>query len=691
MYKQSLFFTLFRLLIWLAILGFMAMLYWSSLLVEENLKEVKHSLKAIGKHVNDLRSMPRATEKAVSENDELHTYKQRLHINPELPNLLTEDHFYVDTLPKLLGKDFVVQGTLRESYMGKPDNLHPFSGWAPVQEWIGLCSGSLARGHVGKYETFAPSMAIKVEGRPVEGSDSPEYWVHLREDVFWQPLDPKTLPSSIKLSDHFFKKHPVTSYDYKLLYDAVMNPFITEPQAISLRLFYSDIEEFRIVDDLTFVVRWKSYPVIDEDGKTKNLSRYLSKSVTLGLFPLASFLYKYFPDGRKIVEEDNSESYRTNSIWAQNFAVHWAKNVIPSCGAWIFDGITERMVRFRRNPDHFEPLDALVESLEIQFKESADTAWQAFKSGGIDFLKLLPDQLLEFKHFLASEAYQSRKSSSEVKHIEYVERLYSYIGWNELRPFFSSSKVRRALTMAVDRKRIINQNLNGLGIEITGTFFRYSPNYDTSIEPLPYDPEQAKRLLEEEGWFDTEGDGILRKTVDGKKIPFEFTIIYYTKNSLVKSVVENIITSLKEIGIRATPRGVDIADLSAIFDDKNFDAYQLSWTLGSPPEDPKQLWHSSGAKEKGSSNAIGFQNAEVDQIVDQLTYEYDPEKRLALYHRFDKILYEEMPYLFLYTPKFILAYRDYVQNVFIPAERQDLIPGANVAEPITSLFWIKKD
>jgi peptide/nickel transport system substrate-binding protein len=116
----------------------------------------------------------------------------------------------------------------------------------------------------------------------------------------------------------------------------------------------------------------------------------------------------------------------------------------------------------------------------------------------------------------------------------------------------------------------------------------------------------------------------------------------------------------------------------------------MGWALGTPPENPRQLWHSMGAKQKGSSNAVGFANAEADSIIEALDYEYEAEDRARLYHRFHEILHEEQPYTFLYTPKSVFLYRDYVQNVFIPAERQDLIPGASWAEPASEVFWLKE-
>ena len=134
---------------------------------------------------------------------------------------------------------------------------------------------------------------------------------------------------------------------------------------------------------------------------------------------------------------------------------------------------------------------------------------------------------------------------------------------------------------------------------------------------------------------------------------------------------------------------MDVADLSAAFEDKSFEAFFFIWGLGSPPEDPEQLWHSSLAKVKGSSNAIGFQNAQADAIIEKLKIEYDENARTKLYHEFDQIIHEEAPYTFLYMPKTSLLYRQYLQNVFVPADRQDIIPGADVEEPDSNIFWIK--
>lgn len=696
-----------RLFLLLGLFALMCMLYWSSLLIEDDLLKVKreiHGLKtdltslkadlgaSKGEIIRTLQGLgnlehPTGTKNASAKDEN----KERGQIDQKIPNLLQEDPFYSETLPKLLGAGFKPQGVFHDATIGKPDDLHPFNNWAHISTWLSLCGTTLARMEFGKYETFAPNMAIKIEERKRKDKDVPEYWVHLRDGVYWQPLNERMFPGKVKLADVFLKKHQVTAHDYKFYFDAVMNVHVQKPGAVALRNYIGDIEEIEVIDDLTFVVRWKPHR-ITVDGKEVEKIKYIAKLWTGSLSPLPGFVYKYFADGTKIVEDDQDpNTYRTNSVWAQNFSEHWAKNVIVSCGAWIFVEMTDREINFRRNPEHFFPLDALAQGMVFEFKNSPDTIWQEFQTNRLDSYLLIPQQMLEYKNFLNSDVYkQQEQKGDSIRQMEYNDRAYIYIGWNMTKPYFKSQKIRQAMTMAIDRNRIIEQYLNGLGIPITGPFYPFSPSYDQSIKPWPYDPGQAKELLQEEGWFDRDGDGIVDNIISGKKVPFEFKLTYYVKNPTTKVICEYIATALKEIGVRCILKGVDLTDLSASFDDKGFDALCLGWALSTPPEDPRQLWYSSGAKEPGSSNAVGFQNKEADAIIDRLDFESDPSARIQLYHRFQQIIYEEQPYTFLYAPKRVLLYRNYVQNVFIPAQRQDLVPGANVAEPASSVYWLKE-
>lgn len=689
-------FSLLRFLFGLGLVIILGMIYWSSILQEKDLKSLQKQVIELTKEVKGVRleaqklktrSLTQSNQEGVSKEQ----ISSRSWIDPQYPNQLVEDPFDQVTLPEILGKDFIPQGIRREALLGKPEHLHPFNGFHDVANMTSMCSGSVAQLQFGKYETLSPSMAIKVEARPIpEAPTAVEYWVHLRENLYWQPLAQEHFPDGLQLSPHFLQKHPVTANDFKFFYDAIMNPNISEPKAASLRNYYSDIEELRVIDPLTFVVRWKRQLTSSSESGEIPKIKYTALGLTGSLQPLPEFVFKYFADGQKILDDDQDpDTYRYNSVWAQNFSHHFAKNIIVSCGPWIFNGMNEEGIKFKRNPDYFDPYAVLVEGLHYTFKESFDAIWQDFKAGKIDLCVLAPNQLAEMETFLKSDVYKEQvKKGLKINELDFVDKSFYYIGWNEATPYFSSQKARLAMTLAIDRKRIIEQNLNNMGVTITGPLFCYSPAYDSSIQGWPYDPLEAQKLLDEEGWIDINGDGIRDKMIDGKRVPFRFSLVYYAKNVSTKVICEYIATALKDIGVDCQLRGLDVTDLSHAFEDKDFDAVYMGWTLGTPPEDPRQLWHSSGAKEKGSSNAIGFMNTEVDHIIDELNYEYDKEKRNLLYHRFHQIIHEEAPYSFLYSPKRRLLSRNYVKNLFIPRDRQDLVPGADIPEPDFRVIYL---
>lgn len=730
---------IFRFLIGLGLFVFMMMLYWSSELLERDVKyltayteKMKEDLESSrvemqllknevvkiilddqkndqkllegifhnAKNIERLESNPQRVSAYMPQSDNKPSAapisltfsdtetKDRPFIDPKLANLLTKDEFKSEILPSLLGQNFKATGVRRGATVGRPPDLHPFRNEATVQNLVDLCQSSLAQMHVGKYETMAPSFAIKIEERENEKTQEKEFWVHLRRGLTWQPLNPKNFPADFYLHPWFLKKHPVTAHDFKFYVDAVQNTAVES--AAPYRNYWGDIKEIEVKDKETFVVRWKGEKT-QKGGEEKLRVRYLAKSLTGSLKPLPCFVYKYFPDGRKIIEDDAAiDSYQTNSVWGQNFENHWAKGVIVSCGPWVFDSINDERVVFKRNKAFFDPLAVLVDSMEISFKSTPDSIWQDYKLGELDTYSLLPDQLVELEEFEQSSEYlQQKKQGMGIHRLDYLRRAYNYLGWNQATHYFADKKVRLAMTHAIDRKRIIEQNLNGMGMEISGPFFINSPSNDANILPHKFDQEKARALLEEAGWYDQDGDGIRDKMIEGKLVPFSFNLCYYVKNPVTKINCEYVATALKEIGVQCNLNGLDISDLSSKFSEKSFDAIYFGWALGSPPETPRQLWHSKGAKESGSSNAIGFSNQEADEIIDALDFEFDLAKRQELYHRFHQIIHEEAPYTFLYTSKTSFLYRDYLQNVFIPSQRQDLIPGANVAEPQSELFWIK--
>lgn len=679
-----------------AVVTSLGFLYWSSNLLEKDIKFLKKDLSLLQEDLKEVLRIVRQKSLPMSGSVPASTLlNQESTAIPcsSYENLLIPDPYVEATLPSLLEENFTPKGVLRTAYVGKPDNLSPFNGFESVANLYDLCVAPLAQAHVGKYEVYAPCLASRIEEHLAQdGSGCKEFHVYLRKDVFWAPINPNLFPKHVKIADVFLQPHPVTAHDFKFYYDAVMNPYTAEMRAVSLRSYFEDIVAFKVEDDYKFIVRWRAHPVSDENGVEENKVLYSSFFNTLGLAPLPCFVYQYFANGEKIIENDEDvDTYRKNSVWAQNFASHWAYNYIVSCGPYYFAGMDDEKLTFVRNPDYFDPYAALVEKRYIYIKESSDSIFQDFKSGKLDIVSLPPNQVENLAGFMKSSAYAKQVAKGGIIHeLVSADRSYSYIGWNCQTLFFRDKKVRQAMNMLIDRNRIIDECLDGRGYIVSGPFSLHSPSYNKEVEGWYYSVEEAARILEDAGWVDLDGDGIREKVIDGVVVPFRFRLSYFVKSATARIIAEQIATSCKEVGIDCLLLGLDMADFSRSFEEKTFDALFAGWCLGSPPEDPRAIWHSAEAQEKGSANAIGFQNSEVDQLIDQLSYEYDVDKRRALYHRFHEIVHEDAPYAFLFSRSYSTLYKDYVKNVFIPMQRTDLIPGAQDEKVNLSRVWIDR-
>ena len=112
-------------------------------------------------------------------------------------------------------------------------------------------------------------------------------------------------------------------------------------------------------------------------------------------------------------------------------------------------------------------------------------------------------------------------------------------------------------------------------------------------------------------------------------------------------------------------------------DKRDFDSVIMGWQM--PPDpDPYQIWHSSQA-DKGS-NYVGFLNPEADKLIEDARVTFDTAERIRLYHRFQEILMDEQPYLFMLAPKALLAADKRIQGIrshpFGMDEREWFVPKA---------------
>ena len=269
-------------------------------------------------------------------------------------------------------------------------------------------------------------------------------------------------------------------------------------------------------------------------------------------------------------------------------------------------------------------------------------------------MRIIPDLLTQEMEFYAGTLDTYNVQPHQVKRLKEDPRFqsfsgtsfgYSYIGYNMKRPPFDDVRVRKALGMAIDVKKIIDYVLYSQGEDITGPFVKQTDYYDHQIPPLPYDPEGALRLLREAG-YERNKDGWLEK--NGKLL--QFTLISNSGNDIRKAILAIAQDAWKQIGINVR---TDLLEWSVFIqervDKRDFDALVLGWVMGIDP-DLYQIWHSSQTHPY-QLNFVSFKNKEADDLIVKIRREYDHEKQVAYCHALHKIIAREQPYTFLYVGK----------------------------------------
>ncbi|HXI02221.1 MAG TPA: ABC transporter substrate-binding protein [Candidatus Saccharimonadales bacterium] len=234
--------------------------------------------------------------------------------------------------------------------------------------------------------------------------------------------------------------------------------------------------------------------------------------------------------------------------------------------------------------------------------------------------------------------------------IHYPAPMLDFILWNtrEKPGLFVDARVRRAFSLAFDRKGYIDHVTEGQDIPAVSTFLPTVWAHDPNIAPLPYDPAAAARLLAEAGWKDRDGDGIL----DTPAGPASFTLLFYSGLPVAEKIATLVKESLEPLGVRVGLQGLDFPSLRERVRGHSFDAAVYRWTMDVDP-DPYDFFHSSQAE--SGQNYGGYSNPEVDRLSEEGRRTLDLAGRAAIYHDLEKILREEQPYTFISHPTTALA------------------------------------
>lgn len=323
------------------------------------------------------------------------------------------------------------------------------------------------------------------------------------------------------------------------------------------------------------------------------------------------------------------------------------------------------------NEDYYGP-QAKIGDLQFKFYPSFEELAGAVNDNAVDGASYMPNRLFAE---VANKTYLNYYKLS----LPQAMAIFFNVRAN---PALADRKVRQALALAVNRQELIDQALYGNARLIDGPIPADSFAYNPDQRRYGFDPAEAAKLFAEAGWQPVEvsaeqvAQAEKDKSSSDKKVQGAAEAIlsvgqgrWLAKNGAYlvigltsvdagdnAQVVEAVKTYWQAAGVKTITALVEPSRIqSDIVRSRNFEALFYGEALGADP-DVYPFWHSSQATAQGL-NLANYDNKEADKLLEQARLATDQAARAELYRKFQAILAEDVPAIFLYSPVY-----SYIQN-----------------------------
>jgi peptide/nickel transport system substrate-binding protein len=515
--------------------------------------------------------------------------------------------------------------------IAEPNDMHPTNGSSSPRNEINLYTQMFLINTDFKNQGMASGL---VKSLPVVSPDGLEYSYELREEPRWDDGSPLTLDDIIFTCKAI--KCPLTNNPHAKPY--WYNLKEVKPDASNNRRF-TLVMRNQYIQNVAFLT---DYPVMQRT--------YFDPKNILSKYSLEQFDNKDFKadEQKDLVEwsnEFNHEKYGHDPQFLTGLGMYkfesWEQGqsitLVKKKNHWT-----------AHSADYHE--QAFPEKIIFKLNKDDNSTMLEFKSQALDAsTNLSPKALMTLK-----ENEEFNKNYNSLFTLTYN---YTYIAMNEKpdgithKKLFEDERVRKAMAYLTPVDHIIQFVYKNYASQCKRVVTNVSPikkEFDSELEPVPFDIEKAKELLDQAGWKDTDGDGIRDKMIDGEKVPLAFTFQYLNTTGDWKEMAAMTADEMKKAGVKADLLSLDLKIFLEKARNHDFDMMMGVWGGSSQSEDFTQLWHTSSWLNKGS-NYSGFGNAQSDMLIDSIKFTIDDAKRMEMSKRLQRIIYEDQPYIFLYS------------------------------------------
>jgi peptide/nickel transport system substrate-binding protein len=518
--------------------------------------------------------------------------------------------------------------TLVVHILSEPEDMHPTNGASAVRAEINLYTNlSLLRLN---YKT-GELLPCLVKALPSLSADGLNYSYELKDNLTWDDKSPITA-----------KDITFTTKASKCLYT----------NNIGLKPYWENIEDI-IVDsknDKKFTIKmkrpyilntwfWTDFPIIQAAfyDKQNVLAKYSNAQLTDSTF------LKSKQDIKQWANEFNSPKYSTNPDFMSGAGPYkitkWDKGVSIT--------LEKKKNHWSENCQENWYCQANADKIILKLNSNNASALLELKNGLIDV-----STMIDYSSFTELSKDDKFTQNYTLKLADTYN--YTYVAMN-MKPdgkthkkLFTDVAVRKAMALLTPYDQINKTLYENNNKRVVGPISPNKIDFNTDLKPLQYNVNQAKELLTQAGWADTDNDQVLDKIIDGEKVKFEFNINFMSGSKVWEDLAKQLAESFGKANIYVMLNPLDYNGFFNAVTGHQFDMSISAWQSSATPEDFSQLWSSASWTNNGL-NFTGFGSAQSDALIDSINISVNETKRIELSKRFQKLVYDEQPYIFMFT------------------------------------------
>ncbi|NLC43417.1 MAG: hypothetical protein GX783_03950 [Clostridiales bacterium] len=309
----------------------------------------------------------------------------------------------------------------------------------------------------------------------------------------------------------------------------------------------------------------------------------------------------------------------------------------------------EESIKLVKNQNWWGDEPYISSVLGIKY-DTNDEARLAFQNGEVDMV----DTSIIYAN--------TRLSPMNSDHYKYLTPSFEFLAFNHNNTMLQDNTIKKAIAYALNRKDIISKVYLNNAETVDVPIQSKSWLYDSRYRIYDYDPKKALRLLQEEGWGDSDRDGMLDRIINEEKVDLTFSLITNSENDFRRDTVDLIAKQLEAIGIRIEVEFVswDLMQTERL-PEGEFDAILTGYNLDMV-HDLRFFLHSNQIGE-GLGNFMGYNDPEMDQLLDNAARAASEEDRWEAYQGIQKHLTQEMPIISLYFRTGSMLYDNRVKGI----------------------------